>query len=223
MVGVTGSIPVAPTMTDSGAGKNFLVRSCPVVQGYDMRKPAPRVVLLAATLLPLLALAEPTHVGVPGSQIVNLVGVLQESPFCGLPSQRILVRVRGTGAPEDKPFVVPSGMRLIITDVSWIAARAPSSAFVAGSIVQVAMRAHNVDGSFEGSIYTSSGVPVAADTTDLITGADHLATGAVVAHERQICVQASAWRQTAESLPNSLEIFEHTPLSVHVSGYLARF
>src|SRR5262245_24881109 len=96
-------------------------------------------VLSAAILLPVRALAqEVTHLGVPSNRIVNLVGV-PGGDVCGEPNAEsgphVLRRLKGSGDLEAEDFVVPTGMRLIITDVNWIAKRAPSAGFLAGENV----------------------------------------------------------------------------------------
>src|SRR5262245_65075101 len=96
-------------------------------------------VLATVALLPARVLAqEVTHLGVPSHRIVNLVGVPTDTCGDGGDSGPFeLRRLKGTGDLEGETFVVPSGMRLIITHVSWTVKRAPSDGFLAGENVTV--------------------------------------------------------------------------------------
>lgn len=179
------------------------------------------LILSGTILLPTFAMAqELSHVNVPSHQIVNLVGSFSDVEYCGLSNQQALFRVRTTGQSEVEPFVVPSGARLVITDVIWMAGRGPSEAFFAGSTVLIHIQAYSSDVIFH-PVFTGTGVHIPADTTDLINGSDHLTAGVVVAPNRRLCVTATGIRQSDE--PNSFILFEHTPQLVRVSGYLINF
>ena len=186
-----------------------------------MRKRIPGIlVIVASILLPTITTAqELTHLNVPRNQVVNLVGVGTDAVFCDLAHQRALFRVRATGQLETEPFVVPSGKSLIITDVSWMGARAPSDKFLAGEVVHINIAAFASDDSFFNVLF-SPGVSISTDTTDLITGSAHFTAGAVVAQNRKLCVSMVGMRQPPDSLPNSFVLYDHSPELVHVSGYL---
>jgi hypothetical protein len=179
---------------------------------------------MLATFLPTAASTQDaTHLGVPSNRIVNLAGVYLESTFCAPTDYLSMVRVRTTGQYEPTAFVVPTGMRLIITDVSWIVSHHPNDKFVAGSVVRVGLRAHEADGNFVGAPYNSVGVPIPADSTELLTGSEHLVTGVVIAQGRQLCATAVGMRQPPEASVNSFTIYDHSPVDVHVAGYLVRY
>ena len=172
---------------------------------------------LALLATPASGQDELTHLGVKSSRIVNLVWSFDNATICPDNNQglRSFFRLKATGERETAPFVVPSGKRLIITDVSWVASPRPNSQFHAGRLLRIYLNTRHPGGAAGGEFYISDGLHVTTTTSALLGGSDHFNSGIAIAPGRVICARASTIHSGGSST--------HFPQEVRISGYLSKF
>lgn len=172
-----------------------------------------RIAPLALSLvLSAAAIAQPiTHLGQDADDHVTLALGYDANPECGTVymGSNSLYRINASGNPYASPFTVPSGYRLIVTDVSWASTAIYSGTdLTAGRTVTVALGVSGATG-FTKAWY-SPGVNVPDST--IVSGSHALTAGFSVGAGNTVC--GMGW----QSIPNgsvSIKLFE---LILH--GYL---
>jgi hypothetical protein len=129
-----------------------------------------------------------------------------------------LYRVYADGTTDSKPFTVPNGHYLVVTDVEWAAQGGVNGmtgplAANRSLVLEIDLRKPGFSGSGN-SVYTSPGIWVYPALVEGVLGdTDHLASGFVVGPGVSICPQAYETKQLSGKAAKLFRIQLHGYLS----------